>query len=197
MLQRRRLAVPVYCAVVGLLLTFPIRAVAALHAGAVAPPDPPPAARSREALVDTYGKAVRHFAPRLSAPHARAIAESVVRHSGRHDVDARLLVAVLAAEDLAARVKTGKDGLRLGTRPADRAVEALAADLNGRIRSLQAPGRSEEGLIRRVLASRAASRVSRRELRAEEVEAYTKEALDLYRRLCGEGPEGPPDEPPR
>src|SRR4051794_10217192 len=67
-------------------------------------------------LADTYARALRYFEPRLSEGDSREVAGYVVDASRRASLDARLLVALLASEGTLARVRAGKEGLRIGHR---------------------------------------------------------------------------------
>ncbi|MCC6444815.1 MAG: lytic transglycosylase domain-containing protein [Armatimonadetes bacterium] len=58
--------------------------------GAYSPFDP--------GVVDAYTRAILYFNPRLPAAHADLITQSILAYSVHYNVDARLIVAIIAAE---------------------------------------------------------------------------------------------------
>ena len=127
-----------------------------------------------------YADALRGFYDNVKPSQAQELAGLLIRESQRHNVDARLVMAVLVAEGNLKRVEQRKTGLHVAGSPAGKHLARLAEDLGAGIRKAS-PSEPTEAAFRRALEERAKGMSRRVSQRA----ALVSRELKLYHQMSG------------
>jgi hypothetical protein len=137
---------------------------------------------SEDELAKIYGAAIQQFYQTIPEDEAVVLARHVIRCSRSFGLDARLVIAVIEAEGTFDRLRSTKNGLKIGEKAAETVISDLAKDLKGRIRDAAQRGEPTEEAIRKALISRDTSRRHGGK-RARE---YSQRVVKLYRQICGD-----------
>jgi hypothetical protein len=131
----------------------------------------------------TYAGALRYFRPQLDEAAAEQLAAAIMESSRRYGLDARLPVAVVAAEGTLSQVCSSPAGLQVGSRSAGKAVESLADSLRRQIeRRAHQGGTLDLNTIRQALMDRAATHGGKGR---SSPAAYARHVVRIYTELCG------------
>lgn len=179
-----------------LLFTLPAR-----HCGAL-PPDPgapvpptPPAGTNRADLQRAYASALQYLAPGLKAAQAELLGRTIIDASNRHDLDARLVMAMVGVERLMPQVQVKGGELRIGIRPAAAVLEALARDIRARLAARVTRGELTKATIQGALVSRGEKLHAGEKQARRSATRYSKQVSRLYEQFCGiEAGRGAPDD---
>jgi predicted nucleic acid-binding Zn-ribbon protein len=132
-------------------------------------------------LLRPYGAAIQYFNDGLSENATTRIARSVIGWSNRYGLDARLLLATLEAEGKLRKVSEIGTELRVGGRPANTEIAAVARDLRSRLAPTTKRVVTEQALVK-ALTGRYEAINGKGSRQADD---YARKVMKLYRQLCG------------
>jgi len=132
-----------------------------------------------------YANALRHFNKRVTQAQAETLAGVIMEESRENELDARVVVAVVAVEGLLNKVTGQGANLRLWGKPATATIGGLAKDLRAKItaRSKQPASASKAVLLG--ITDRGAARSPKGAGNAAAAKKYATRVRDLYRQLSG------------
>jgi len=155
-------------------------------------------------ILGEYTKAVRYFNRRLAEGDARQIAAIIIEHSRQYDLDARLVMAVIAVEsnfNANAVSPVGAQGLGqlmpgtandLGVRDAfdiRSNLEGSTRLLKQHTTNMSRGGRSDEEAVKLALACYNAGAGAVKKYKGippyRETQNYVRKIMRLYRQMCG------------
>ncbi len=163
-----------------------------------------PRVYSPEQLIKVYSDAVRYFNRRIEVGTAKHIAQNILAYSLKYDLDARLVMAVIACEsnfDPSAVSRAGAMGLGqlmpgtagdLGVGNAfniQQNLEGSTRLLSSHLRNMGADGRVKEEAVKLALACYNAGAGAVKKYQGippyRETQVYITRITRLYRQLCG------------
>jgi hypothetical protein len=133
-------------------------------------------------LLTQYAAAIHWFNPRLSGADSWRLAKSIVWYSQRHGLDARLLLAVMAAEGSLDQIQTGRT--QIGRHPFEVAINTLATDLHKCLERTAGPG-AHEPTWQQIEATLTLRYKSRKGATSEGARRYVQKVARFYYQMCG------------
>jgi len=160
---------------------------------------------SSSQLVGIYARAVRYFNRRLTASEARTIAGIIINYSRRYQLDARLVMAVIACESnfnshavspvgamgLGQLMPGTASGLGVGNAfDMEQNLNGSTRLLKDHIENMSRGARSDEEAVKLALACYNAGAGAVKKYRGippyRETQNYVKKIMRLYHQMCGD-----------